>query len=128
MARREKKGKRQEWDIFRGTRVLKVKRGRANAGITDARFALQEWQMRKRADSESTNPDPRQNNHGNILEYKTNTERKAKNMIENLNTQPSTYSGSGVLQSTHLTKNCVLAISLRGKLNTKGTRAGIKAS
>ena len=63
MAKREKKGKRQEWDKFRGTRVLKVRRGRANAGITDARvsvaritdtgftnagiadagFALQEW-------------------------------------------------------------------------------------
>ena len=58
MARREKKGKRQEWDIFRGTRVLKVRRGRENAGITDAGvsvaritdtgftnagFASQEW-------------------------------------------------------------------------------------
>ena len=32
-------GKRQEWDIFRGTRVLKVRRGRANAGITDAGIA-----------------------------------------------------------------------------------------
>ena len=36
MRKREKMGKRQEWDIFRGTRVLKVRRGRANAGITDA--------------------------------------------------------------------------------------------
>ena len=57
-----------------------------------------------------------------------NTGSKSKNTIENLNTQLSTYSGSGVLQSIHLTKNCVLAISIRGKLNTRRTRAEIKAS
>ena len=33
-----------------------------------------------------------------------------------------------MLQSIHLTKNCVLAISLRGKLNTRRTKARIKAS
>ena len=47
---------------------------------------------------------------------------------KNLNTQLSTYSGNGVLQSTHLTKNCVLAISLRGKLNTRKTRVNSKVA
>ena len=37
--------------------------GFTNAGIVDAGFASQERQMRKRADSESTNPNPRQNDH-----------------------------------------------------------------
>ena len=31
-------------------------------------------------------------------------QRNQKNTIENLNTQISTYSGNGVLHSTHLTK------------------------
>ena len=32
---------------------------------------------------------------------------------------------SGVLHSIHVTKNYVLAILLRGKMNTKGTGTGI---
>ena len=55
-------------------------------------------------------------------------EANRKIRSKNLNTQLSTYSGSGVLQSIHLTKNCVLAISIRGKLNTRRTRVKTKAS
>ena len=51
MARREKKGKRQEWDIFRGTRVLKVRCGRANAGITDAGNHRREDRVARLADA-----------------------------------------------------------------------------
>ena len=54
MARREKKGKRQEWDIFRGTRVLKVRRGRANAGITDAGNHRRGIRVARMADAEKS--------------------------------------------------------------------------
>ena len=64
---------------------------------TNAGLASQEWQMRKRADSESTNPDPRQNNHIKNSQYKTIMEANRKIRSRNLNTQLSTYSGSGVL-------------------------------
>ena len=41
-------------------------------------------------------------------------------MIEKSEYATKYVSGSGVLHFIHLTKNCVLAISIRGKMNTKG--------
>ena len=41
--------------------------------------------VQTRADSESTNSDPMQNDRRNTHKIKTNTESKLKNMIDNLN-------------------------------------------
>ena len=56
--------------------------------------------VQTKADSEFTNPDPRQNDRINIHETKTITGRKSKNMIENLE-----YASKYVFQERSVTRS-----------------------
>ena len=77
------------------------------------------------ADSESTNQDPKQNNNIDNHKIKTNTESKSKNTIEK-----SEYVSKYVFWERGVTfyplyKNCVLAISIKGKWTQKGQGRGL---
>ena len=70
--------------------------------------------IQTRADSEFTNPDPKQNIHINNSYYKTNTGSESKNTIEK-----SEYVTKYVFRDWGVTfhppyKNCVHAILIRG--------------